>query len=57
MSKKVLLIISVLLILMGIATLIPRWTFASGASWYGIAQIVIGAVAFTTGYLERNPRV
>lgn len=54
MSKKVLLVLSVLLILMGIATLIPRWTFASGAAWYGIVQIVLGAVCFTAGYLDRK---
>lgn len=54
MSKKVLLIVSVLLIIMGVVTLVPRWTFASGDAWYGIAQIVIGVIAFAAGYLDRS---
>jgi hypothetical protein len=54
MSKRVLMIVAVLLILMGVATLIPRWTFASGASWYGIAQIVLGVVAFGFAYANKK---
>jgi len=54
MSRKLLLVVSILLIIMGVATLIPRWTFASGDAWYGIVQIVIGVLAFATGYLDKK---
>jgi len=42
------------MVLMGIATLVPRWVFANGAEWYGIAQIVIGVIAFAISYSKKN---
>jgi hypothetical protein len=39
------MIVGVLLILMGIAGLIPSWTWASEPSWHAIVKIVIGLIS------------
>jgi len=44
-SKITLGIIGVLLILMGIAALIPSWTFSNAPTWYAWVKIVIGVIA------------
>ncbi len=45
MSKSVLMIVGVVVILMGIAALIPSWTMASEPQWHSIVKIVIGLIA------------
>lgn len=45
MSKTVLMIVGVLLVLMGVAALIPAWTIADEPSWHAIVKIVIGLVS------------
>lgn len=54
MIKTTLRAVSFLMVLMGIATMVPRWIFANGAEWYGIAQVVIGVVAFAISYSKKN---
>lgn len=54
MIRTTLRLTSFLMVLMGIATLVPRWVFANGAEWYGIAQIVIGVIAFAVSYSKKN---
>ncbi len=44
MSKTVLMIVGVVLILMGIAALIPAWTWASEPQWHAIVKIVLGLI-------------
>ena len=46
MSKITLKIVSILLIVMGIAVLIPSWTWSAGPEWYGIVKIALGVIAF-----------
>ena len=46
MSKTVLLIISIVLVLMGIAGLISGWTMASEPTWHAVVKIIIGAIGF-----------
>jgi len=53
MSKTVLLIIGVVLVLMGIAALIPGWTIATEPAWHAIAKIVIGAIAFIVAVSDK----
>lgn len=45
MSRVVLGIVAVLLVLMGIAALIPSWTLATEPAWHSWAKIVVGVVA------------
>lgn len=45
MSRIVLGIVAVLLVLMGVAALIPSWTLATEPAWHSWAKIVIGVVA------------
>lgn len=54
MIKTTLRLVSFLIVLMGIATLVPRWVFADGAAWYGITQIVVGVVAFGISYSNKK---
>lgn len=54
MVRTTLRLTSFLMVLMGIATLVPRWVFANGAEWYGIAQIVIGVIAFAVSYSKKS---
>lgn len=45
MSRIVLGIVSVLVVLMGVAALIPSWTLATEPAWHSWAKIIIGIVA------------
>lgn len=45
MSKTVLAIIGVVILLMGIAALIPSWELATEPTWHAIVKIVIGVIA------------
>ena len=54
MVRTTLKLVAFLLIVMGIATLIPRWTWAAGAGWYGIAKIAVGVVVFAIAYSAKN---
>jgi len=53
MSKKVLIVVGVLLVLMGIAGLIPAWTWASMPQWYAILKIVIGLICIYVSKTDR----
>lgn len=44
MSKTVLMVIGILVLLMGIAGLIPSWTLATEPQWHAIVKIVIGLI-------------
>lgn len=44
MSKTVLMIVGIVLILMGIAALIPSWDWATEPTWHAVAKIVIGLI-------------
>ena len=45
MSKTVLMVVGILAILMGIAGLIPSWTWAVTPQWLAIVKIVIGLLS------------
>ena len=45
MSKTVLMIVGILAILMGIAGLIPSWTWSATPQWLAIVKIVIGLIS------------
>lgn len=45
MSKTVLMIVGTLLILMGVAGVIPSLTIAIEPMWHAIAKIIIGIVS------------
>lgn len=45
MSKTVLTVIGVVLLLLGIAGLIPSWTWAAVPAWYAVAEIIVGLIA------------
>lgn len=45
MSKTWLMIIGVVILLMGIAALVPSWTMATEPAWHSWTKIVIGVLA------------
>ncbi len=54
MSKTVLKIVAIVLILMGIAALRPAGFWSCSTDWYGIAKIVIGAIALAIAFSDRK---
>ncbi len=53
MSKTVLIIIGVLVLLMGIAGLIPAWEMATEPAWHAIVKIVVGLVGIYVGATDK----
>lgn len=45
MSRIVLGILGVIVVLMGIAALIPSWTWSTEPAWHAWVKIVIGVIA------------
>lgn len=45
MSKKWLMIIGVLILLMGIAGMIPSITIATEPMWHAVVKVIVGIVA------------
>lgn len=54
MSKLALKIISVLLIIMGIAAFIPTWLWSAAPAWYGIVKILLGVIGFSIAYSDKR---
>jgi hypothetical protein len=54
MSKTALKIISVLIILMGIAALRPESFWSCSSDWYGITKIVVGVIGFAIALSDRK---
>ncbi len=54
MSKNALKVVGILVIFMGIATLVPSWTWSAGPEWYGILKTAIGVIAFGIGYSDKS---
>lgn len=46
MSKITLKIVAIVMTAMGIAVLVPSWTWSAGPEWYGIVKIALGVIAF-----------
>lgn len=44
-SKTWLMIVGVLLILMGIAGMIPGWTLATEPIWHAVAKVLVGIIS------------
>ncbi len=44
MSKSVLMLVGIILLLMGIAALIPSWTWATVPAWHAWIEIVVGLI-------------
>ncbi len=54
MSKTVLLIVGIIVILMGIAGLVPSWTMASEPFWHAILKIVVGIIAVGVSIADKK---
>ncbi|MEI8143601.1 MAG: hypothetical protein WCG48_03245 [Candidatus Berkelbacteria bacterium] len=54
MSKAVLTIIGIVLVLMGIAALVPSWTLATEPMWHAWAKIVIGVIAVGVAISDKS---
>ena len=54
MSKTVLMIVGILLLLMGIAAVIPSWELASEPMWHSIAKMVIGVIAIIVSAADKQ---
>lgn len=53
MSKTVLIIVGVLVLLMGVAALIPAWEMATEPTWHAIVKIVVGFVSIYVGATDK----
>jgi len=53
MSKTVLIIIGVLVLLMGIAGVIPVWGMVTEPTWHAIVKIVVGLVGIYVGATDK----
>lgn len=54
MSKKTLLVVGILLVIMGVAGFIPAWTWANIPQWFAIVKIVIGLVAVYISAVDKR---
>lgn len=54
MSKTVLIIVGVLVLLMGIAALVPSWTLATEPAWHAWVKIVVGVIAIWVGAADKK---
>ncbi len=54
MSKRVLKVMSLIMVFFGIATLMPTWLWSSGAEWYGFLKIVLGVFGFAVAYADKK---
>ena len=54
MCKIVLKLLSLVVVFMGIATLVPAWTWSAGPEWYGITKVAIGVIAFGVAYSAKS---
>ncbi len=54
MSRTVLLVIGVLLVLMGVAGLVPNWELATEPLWHAIAKVVVGVVGIAVAISDKK---
>lgn len=54
MSKTWLMIIGVLLLLMGIAGMIPSWTWATEPMWHAVVKAVLGLIAIYVSATDKK---
>jgi len=54
MSKSTLVVISIVLVLMGAAALVPAWDMASEPLWHAVAKIVIGLVGLFVALADKK---
>ena len=54
MIRRILWVLSILLIARGIIALIPGWTWAGETEWLGVAEIVIGVVCFALSSSQKT---
>lgn len=52
MSKTILSIVAILVILMGIAAIVPSWV--EQPIWYSIVQLIIGVIALTVAVSDKK---
>lgn len=54
MSKAVLAIVGIVLVLMGIAALIPSWELATEPAWHAWAKVIIGVIAVGVSIADKG---
>ena len=54
MSRTVLMIVGIVMVLMGIAGLVPGWTMATEPAWHAVVKIVVGIVAVAVAAADRS---
>jgi len=54
MSKTVLMIVGIVVILMGIAGLVPSWTLATEPAWHAVVKIIIGIVSVAVSASDKG---
>ncbi|MCX6809960.1 MAG: hypothetical protein NTZ65_04435 [Candidatus Berkelbacteria bacterium] len=54
MVKTTLSILAVVIIIRGIAGLIPNWTWANEVQWIAIAEIVLGVISFAISNSQKH---
>jgi len=54
MARLTLKILSVLVIVMGILMFMPVLTWAQGPTWYALAKIIVGVIAFAIAFSSKS---
>ncbi|MDZ7798622.1 MAG: hypothetical protein U5L76_03305 [Patescibacteria group bacterium] len=54
MCKTTLIIISLLVLLMGVAGVIPGWELATEPTWHAIAKIIVGAIGLIVAFSDKE---
>jgi len=54
MCKTTLIIISLLVLLMGVAGVIPAWELATEPTWHAIAKIIVGAIGLIVAFSDKE---
>ena len=54
MSKTWLMIFGVVILLMGIAALVPSWTMATEPTWHAVAKIIIGLLGIVISASDKK---
>ena len=54
MSKITLILVGLVLVLMGIAGLIPSWEMGSEPGWHAVAKILIGLISIGIAASEKE---
>ena len=57
MSRVVLALVGVVLVLMGIAGLVPSWHIANEPAWLAIVKIILGLISVVATAMDKGKEI